>query len=157
VTAVLVKLAARHDCVAVIASPPCKSFSALQHNSVAGSGDVCRDLDSPHGILVSGDVHPRAAAGNLVLCNCLRIIRTALAHDAAFILKSPVSRASGSPYAIGGRETHAITRRYLKVREYEADGIVTVRRVATQDNTADIFTKPLSLGSFLKHRCSLMP
>mmetsp|Transcript_2894 Transcript_2894/g.9787 ORF Transcript_2894/g.9787 Transcript_2894/m.9787 type:complete len:104 (-) Transcript_2894:83-394(-) len=50
-----------------------------------------------------------------------------------------------------------ITRRYLKVREYEADGIVTVRRVATEDNTADIFTKPLPLGSFLKHRCSIMP
>jgi len=31
VAAVLVKLAARHDCVAVLASPPCKSFSALQH------------------------------------------------------------------------------------------------------------------------------
>jgi hypothetical protein len=34
---------------------------------------------------------------------------------------------------------------------------VTVRRVATEDNTADIFTKPLPLGSFLKHRCSIMP
>eukprot|EP00962_Isochrysis_galbana_P023507 scaffold7111_cov126-Isochrysis_galbana.AAC.2 len=71
------------------------------------SGDVCRDLDSPDGVFVNGAVHPRAAAGNLVLCNCLRIIRAALAHDAAFILESPVSRASGSPYAIAGREKHA--------------------------------------------------
>lgn len=50
-----------------------------------------------------------------------------------------------------------ITRRYLKVREYEAAGTVNVRRVATEDNTADIFTKPLPLGSFTKHRATLMP
>eukprot|EP00962_Isochrysis_galbana_P004562 scaffold1243_cov118-Isochrysis_galbana.AAC.4 len=41
---------------------------------------------------------------------------------------------------VTSRSRH-ITRRYLKVREYVADGIIiAVRRVSTDDNTADIFT-----------------
>eukprot|EP00962_Isochrysis_galbana_P010487 scaffold2899_cov106-Isochrysis_galbana.AAC.4 len=44
---------------------------------------------------------------------------------------------------VTSRSRH-ITRRYLKVREYVADGIIAVRRVPTDDNTADIFTKPLT-------------
>jgi hypothetical protein len=52
---------------------------------------------------------------------------------------------------VTSRSRH-ITRRFLKVREYMADGILVVRRVATDDNTADIFTKPLVGPAFRRHR-----
>jgi hypothetical protein len=49
-----------------------------------------------------------------------------------------------------------ITRRNLKVREFEADGIVRVARVATDDNPANIMTKPLLKPAFIRHRDTLM-
>ena len=49
-----------------------------------------------------------------------------------------------------------ITRRNLKVRELEADEIVRVARVATDDNPADILTKPLLKSAFIRHRDTLM-
>ena len=49
-----------------------------------------------------------------------------------------------------------ITRRNLKVREFEADGIVRVARVATDNNPADIMTKPLLKLAFIRHRDTLM-
>ena len=55
---------------------------------------------------------------------------------------------------VTSRSRH-ITRRYLKVREYVADGIIDVRRVPTDDNTADIFTKPLTGPAFRRHRDTL--
>jgi len=47
--------------------------------------------------------------------------------------------------------------RHLKVREYVADGVIAVTHVATVDNAADIFTKPLEAAPFNKHRVFLMP
>ena len=49
-----------------------------------------------------------------------------------------------------------ITRRNLKVREFEADGIVRVARVATDDNPANIMTKLLLKPAFIRHRDTLM-
>ena len=49
-----------------------------------------------------------------------------------------------------------ITRRFLKVREYVADDIIAVRRFATADNFADVFTKPLDHVVFNKHASKLM-
>jgi len=57
---------------------------------------------------------------------------------------------------VTSRSRH-IARRHLKVREYVADGVVAVSHVATCDNAADIFTKPLDAASFNKHRVFLMP
>ena len=48
-----------------------------------------------------------------------------------------------------------ITRRNLKVREFEADGIVGVARVATDVNPADILTKPLLKPAFIRHHATL--
>jgi len=50
-----------------------------------------------------------------------------------------------------------ITRRQLCMREYVAEGIVNVRRVATANNPSDIFTKPLGRASLEKHQSFLMP
>ena len=49
-----------------------------------------------------------------------------------------------------------ITRRNLKVRELEADEIVRMACVATDDNPADILTKPLLKSAFIRHRDMLM-
>eukprot|EP00962_Isochrysis_galbana_P001525 scaffold395_cov133-Isochrysis_galbana.AAC.5 len=49
-----------------------------------------------------------------------------------------------------------IFRRYLKVRELQAEGEVQVRHVASADNTSDIFTKPVDKAEFLKHRSKLI-
>jgi len=57
---------------------------------------------------------------------------------------------------VTNRSRH-IARRHLKVREYVADGIIAVTHVATVDNAADIFTKPLEAAPFNKHRVFLMP
>jgi len=43
------------------------------------------------------------------------------------------------------------------VREYQAEGLVVVRRVPTADNPADIFTKPVARVAFIKHKEYLMP
>ena len=48
-----------------------------------------------------------------------------------------------------------ITRRNLKVREFEANGIMRVARVKTDDNPADILTKPLLKPAFICHRDTL--
>jgi hypothetical protein len=49
-----------------------------------------------------------------------------------------------------------IIRRFLQVREYVADDIVAVHRVATTDKPANMFTKPLDRAVFNKHTSKLM-
>lgn len=44
----------------------------------------------------------------------------------------------------------------MKVRELQAEGVVAVEHIGTDDNTADIFTKPISPDAFIKHRATLM-
>ena len=43
-----------------------------------------------------------------------------------------------------------IDRRYLKVREWVEDGLISVDKVRTDENPADIFTKFVSLAKFVK-------
>ena len=49
-----------------------------------------------------------------------------------------------------------IDRKMFKMRELRGAGVVTVRWVPTDDNTADIFTKILHRQPFEKHRSALM-
>ena len=49
-----------------------------------------------------------------------------------------------------------ITHRYLKVREFEANRIVRVARVATDNNPEDTLTKPLLKPAFIRHYDTLM-
>ena len=49
-----------------------------------------------------------------------------------------------------------ISRRNLKAREFEADRIVRVACVMTDDNPADILTKPPLKPAFIRHRDTLM-
>ena len=49
-----------------------------------------------------------------------------------------------------------IERRYLKIREWVAQGEIVVKYVATKDNHADVLTKPLDAASFRRHADALM-
>ena len=52
--------------------------------------------------------------------------------------------------------TKHIKRRELFIRDLVLDGTITPKYVKTDDNMADIFTKPLQRQSFQKHRTALM-
>ena len=49
-----------------------------------------------------------------------------------------------------------IERRYLKIREWVAEGHIVVKYKNTKDNHADVFTKPLVAEDFDRHIDSLM-
>ena len=52
--------------------------------------------------------------------------------------------------------TKHINNVYHHFRQFVRDGLISVSRIGTEDQVADIFTKPLSLDVFMKHRKSLL-
>ena len=58
-------------------------------------------------------------------------------------------------YKANERTKH-IERRHFKVRELVEQAFLRVRYVASKDNVADIFTKPLDNATFRKHRAKLL-
>ena len=49
-----------------------------------------------------------------------------------------------------------IERRYLKLQEWVAEGKIAVKYVNTNENRADMFTKPLDRETFETHASGLM-
>ena len=49
-----------------------------------------------------------------------------------------------------------IDRRFFKVRELQAAGLLRVEHVSTELNASDFLTKPLDEATFLRHRASAM-
>ena len=49
-----------------------------------------------------------------------------------------------------------IERRYLKLQEWVAEGNIAVKYVNTNENRADMFTKPLDRETFEKHASGIM-
>ena len=58
-------------------------------------------------------------------------------------------------FVANSRNRH-FTRRHLKIRELVEDAIVRLRKVHTDDNPSDIFTKALSRPVFEKHRKAVL-
>ena len=58
-------------------------------------------------------------------------------------------------YMANDRTKH-IARRHFKVRELVQEAAIRVKYVASSDNVADIFTKPLDKTLFLKLRAKLL-
>ena len=53
--------------------------------------------------------------------------------------------------------TKHINNVYHHFRQFVRDGLISVSRIGTEDQVADIsFTKPISLDVFMKHRKSLL-
>ena len=53
------------------------------------------------------------------------------------------------------QKSRHIERRYLKIRELVADGEIIVKHVNTDDNHADVLTKPLDADTFMYHVAAL--
>ena len=49
-----------------------------------------------------------------------------------------------------------VDRRFFKVRELEASGVLRVKHIPTERNRADLLTKALPRDAFDRHRASLM-
>ena len=98
----LVNLAARQDCVAVIASPPRQSFQM----PMTDGQQVCRNVHHPDGI-INGKTHDLAEKDNAIFTNCLKIVTSATVHDARFVIEGPVSLSQASPYSQRSHEDHA--------------------------------------------------
>ena len=49
-----------------------------------------------------------------------------------------------------------IQRRYLKIREWVAEGHIVVKFKPTEYNRADLFTKPMAPDAFRSHVSALM-
>ena len=88
-----VNLAARQDCVAVIASLPRQSFQM----PMTDGQQVCRNVHHPYGIMINGKAHDLAKKENAIFTNCLKIVTSATVHDARFVIESLVSLAQVSP------------------------------------------------------------
>ena len=52
-----------------------------------------------------------------------------------------------------GRE---VERRYLKMQEWDAEGKIKVKYIKTDENRADMFTKPLDRATFEEHAAGIM-
>ena len=52
--------------------------------------------------------------------------------------------------------TKHINQNYHFFRQYVDDGTVSVNKIDTEDQPADMLTKPLSLNLFKKHRLTIM-
>ncbi len=58
-------------------------------------------------------------------------------------------------YSASHRSRH-IKRRWFKIREFRFTGEIDTLGIATDNNPADIFTKPLSRVKFTKFRATIM-
>jgi hypothetical protein len=112
----LVNLAARQDCVAVIASPPHQSFQM----PMTDGQQVCRNVHHPDGIMINGKAHDPAKKENAIFTNCLKIVTSATVHDARFVIEGPVSLAQASPYTQHGHKDHAALWDTTAWREFVA-------------------------------------
>ena len=57
---------------------------------------------------------------------------------------------------VSNAKTKHIKRRHLKVRELVEEMVVKATSISTEDNFADIFTKPLGRRAFEKHRRTVL-
>ena len=106
VAAQVLALAAHPNCRALVATPPCNTWSALRFRRPGPP--VLRDLTHPRGIPdASGQIPAAAALANNVLNVCLAAAVSVRNNGGSYLFENPVSRARGSPWAIDGREGHA--------------------------------------------------
>ena len=52
--------------------------------------------------------------------------------------------------------TRHINNVYHHFREHVKSGLIDIQAISTTDQSADIFTKPLDLTTFIRHRFSIM-
>eukprot|EP00965_Chrysotila_dentata_P166211 5487597-Pleurochrysis_carterae.AAC.1 len=82
---------------AVVASPPCSTFSVSRHCSSASSPDggppVLRTRDHPSGLPAVPSAHrPKLDPANKIICHTCLILRTVQASGGSYILEHPADR-----------------------------------------------------------------
>ena len=101
----LARIATSQLCVAVLATPPCRTFSAAL--LARPTAPAARTHAEPKGVRNgAGALPPKVEHDNLVVAHVLLIVEAAWAHGAPFIIENPVPRDAASPHAIPGREEH---------------------------------------------------
>ena len=102
----LVELASKPECLGVLATIPCSTWSAARF--VKPGPEPIRNLSHVSGIPdASGNVPPAAARANAIAHHCIAIAKAASSHGASYVFENPVGRHLGSQFAITGREEHA--------------------------------------------------
>ena len=64
-----------------------------------GSRYTAACINHPDGIMINGKAHDLAKKENAIFTNCLKILASAIVHDARFVIEGPVSLAQASLYA----------------------------------------------------------
>ena len=100
-------------------------------------------------------------AGSLAACDGVFIrdasIERGFPHDAPSVLYMDNKGAIDLSHdPVLHASTKHIKRRELFIRDLVLDGTIAPKYVKTDDNMADIFTKPLQRQAFQKHRAALM-
>ena len=118
VTLQLEAAAAAPNCIGVLASFPCSTWSAARYEP--GGPPVVRDVDSPAGIMDEhGRVPSEVLRANKLMDNGVRVLRKC---KGACVVESPVWRGEGSPNALVGRERHTSMFSYPPLLRWAAEG-----------------------------------
>ena len=100
------QLAADPNCLGILATIPCSTWSAARF--VQPGPEPVRDRTHPKGIPDSeGKISASALKANSLAQNVIEITEAAMAHGAHVVFENPVSRGSDSQFAIEGREEHS--------------------------------------------------
>ena len=96
-------------------------------------------------------------------CAIELIVTKGVLDSHGYVIDGPISVGTDNKgaYDLCHRYTSAqhsrhIDRKLYKMREMRGKGLVNVRYVPTDDNTADIFTKVLKRQPFEKHRRTVL-
>ena len=112
----LIQAATLERCVGVLVSTPCSTWSAARFNE--GGPAVLRDIERPMGIPDAGGVLPKQVEeANLILSVAIDVAWAVVSTGGCFIIEQPVSRASGSPQSIPGREKHATLSTFPRLQK----------------------------------------
>jgi hypothetical protein len=108
-------LASKHECLGVLCTIPCSTWSAARMAGDSGDGGPCsvRNATYPSGIPdVNGVVPLRVLKANSIADNCLQCCEAVMSHGGHVIVENPVHRGAGSQFAIPGREQHSSLWQY---------------------------------------------
>ena len=123
------------------------------------------------GALIAGASAPAAAAESSGVAELHQIVLTVKAVLGARIFMRELNVAPTGPTPLRtdaqvvvdavkslrvSPESKWVAPRYAMVRKAVSDGAVTIEKVDTRDNCADIFTKPLVGAVFLAHRATVL-
>ena len=102
----LVELATQPECLGVLATIPCSTWSSARF--VQPGPEPLRNLTHPEGIPdANGAISLATRRANMIAQHCISIATAAASHNASFIFENPPGRDETSQFAIPGREQHA--------------------------------------------------